>query len=76
MAPDVVGTVLMAWTLMAQTSPTAHRRAVTCDNRRKRQHYRVTVSLVQQAHRLCTESIFFDRNDGATHAVSGNNPDR
>jgi hypothetical protein len=46
------------------------------NNRRKRQHYRVTVSLVQQPLRLCTESNFFARNDGASHAVSGNNPDR
>jgi hypothetical protein len=46
------------------------------ENRRKRQHYRVTVSLVQQPLRLCTESNFFACNDGASHVVSGNNPDR
>jgi hypothetical protein len=46
------------------------------DNRRKRRHYRATVSLVQQPFRLCTESNFFARNDGASHTVSGNNPDR
>ena len=45
------------------------------DNRRKRQHYRVTVSLVQQPLRLRTESNFSARNDGAPR-VSGNNPDR
>jgi hypothetical protein len=76
MAPDVVGTVLTAQTLMAQTSPTPHRRLVTCDNRRKRQHYRVTVSLVQQPDRLCMERRFFVRNDGAAHGVSGNNRKR